>query len=396
MITKKTEENVIIAINAIKDIIGIFLGPFLTAYFIKISQESITDLSIYYILSYIIVAIISFVVAIIIKNKFRIGMFRFGVVLNFFYIISIIILKEKIINYLWIVAIIYGISQGTYWFPYNLFVINKIDNKERINYTVKSTVISRVIGVTCPIVLASLITITNYQLTAVVILVLSLMQIILSFMLNSEKEKVSSKFNLKSIYLKIKNNKQIGRMLNVEFFIGMNISNGALGVLITILIFNSFKTDMNLGIINSIMTLLSIVIVYIYGKRYKNKNDRNIIIISSILPVIYMLILLVLTNNITIVLYNACYVIFSTLVQLTRDIRLYNISNSYIVGKDNQCEFFAIREAVLNYGRVIGYLLLLLAGLTQNQIILNIVMLVLTSSILLMGFNLIKIKKFDR
>ena len=273
MITKKREENVIIVITAIKDIMGLFLGPFLTTYFIKISPESITDLSLYYILSYIILAISSFIVGIIIKNKFRIKMFRIGIILNFFYIMSIIILKENIINHLAIIAVIYGMSQGAYYFPYNLFVINKIDNKERTKYTVKLTIVSRVIGVICPIILASLITITNYELTAVVILILSLIQIILSFMLSSEKQELSNKFNLKSTYLKLKNNKQIRRMLNVEFLIGMNVSGGALGVLITILIFKSFKTNMNLGIINSIMAVLAIIMVYIYGKKYKNKND---------------------------------------------------------------------------------------------------------------------------
>ena len=87
------EGNVIIAINALKNIIVLFLGPFLTAYFIKTSQESIVDLSIYYIFSYILLAIGSFVIAGIIKNKFRIGMFRIGVILNFIYILAIIILK---------------------------------------------------------------------------------------------------------------------------------------------------------------------------------------------------------------------------------------------------------------------------------------------------------------
>ena len=113
-------------------------------------------------------------------------------------------------------------------------------------------------------------------------------------------------------------------------------------------------------------------------KRYDNlfKNDKNIIIISSIFPVLLVLILLALTNNITIIFYNACYIIFCALLQLTRDIRLFNISDSYIVNKDNQCEFSVIREVVLNFGRIIGFSLLLLVGLTQNEKVLNIVMIV--------------------
>lgn len=98
---RKLEANIIIAIDAMKKIMTIFLGPFLTAYFIKNSSESMVDLSIYYILSYLLLAIGSFIVASIIKNKFRIGMFRIGVIANFIYIMSIVILKEKVVDNLW-------------------------------------------------------------------------------------------------------------------------------------------------------------------------------------------------------------------------------------------------------------------------------------------------------
>lgn len=396
MINKKVEENIIILINAMKKIMVVFLGPFLTAYFIKTSQESIIDLSIYYIFSYILLAIGIFIVASIIKNKFRIGMFRIGVILNFFYIMSIIILKEKIINNLWLISILYGISSSAYWFPYNLFVINKIDNNTRTEYTVKTKIVSSIVGVLCPILLGSIITVTNYELTAVIILFISLIQIILSFMLTPEQENNLPRFNLKNTWNKLKNNKQIRKTFIVEFFIGMNVSDGALEVLMTILIFNSFKTNMNLGIITSITTVLSMIFIHAYGKLYKNKDDKKMIIISSILPVISVLILLVWKNNITIIIYNVCYVIFTALLTLTREIRLFNLSDSYIVDKNNQSEFFAIREAILNFGRVFGYLMLLFAGLSRSQVTLNIVMVLLTLSILIMGFNIKKIEKFEK
>ena len=396
MINKKTEENIIILINAMKKIMVVFLGPFLTAYFIKTSQESIIDLSIYYIFSYILLAIGAFIVASIIKNKFRIGMFRIGVILNFFYIMSIIILKEKIVDNLWLISILYGISSSTYWFPYNLFVINKIDNNTRTEYTVKSKIVSSIVGVLCPILLGSIITVTNYELTAVIILFISLIQIILSFILTPEQENNLPRFDLKNTWNKLKDNKQIRKTLVVEFFIGMNVSDGALEVLMTILIFNSFKTNMNLGIITSITTVLSMIFIHAYGKLYKNKDDKKMIIISSILPVISVLILLICKNNITIIIYNICYVIFTSLLTLTREIRLFNLSDSYIVDKNNQSEFFAIREAILNFGRVFGYLMLLVAGLSGSQLILNIVMVLLTLSILIMGFNIKKIEKFEK
>lgn len=392
----KLEGNIIIAINAMKKIMILFLGPFLTAYFIKTSQESIVDLSVYYIFSNILLAVGSSIVASIIKNKFKIGMFRIGVILNFFYILAIIILKENIVNHLALISILYGISSSIYWFPYNLFVINKIDNNYRTEYTVKSKIVSSIIGVLCPILLGSIITVTNYELTAIIILFISLIQIILSFLLTSDKEINLPKFNLKNTWKKLKDNEQIRKMSIVEFFIGMNVSDGALEILMTILIFNSFKTNFNLGIITSITTILSMIFVYLYGKIYKNKEDKKVILISSIIPVLSVLLLLIWRNNITIIIYNICYVIFTSLLTLTREIRLFNISDSYIVDNNNQSEFFAIREGILNCGRIVGYLMLLFAGISGSLLVLNIVMVILTLSILVMGINIRKIEKFDK
>lgn len=395
MKNKKLEGNTIIAINSAKKIIEIFLGPFLTAYFIKTSVESVVDLSIYYIFSYILLAIGSFIVASIIKNKFRIGMFRIGVITTFFYIMTIIVLKEQVVNHLGLIAVLYGISQSCYWFPYNLFVTNKIDNNIRTEYTVKSKNVSKIVEILTPLLLGTAISATNYESTALIILGVSFIQIILSFILTPENEEKLDKLNLKKTWNELKDNKQIRNMLKVEFYAGMNASDGALTVFLTIIIFNSFKTDMNLGIINSITAVLTMFFIYMFGKIYKRRDDNRIIILSSIIPVITIFSILLWRNNITILTYNVCYSLFVTVLILARDIRLFNIADSRIIDKNNQSEFFAMRECILNMGRVAGYSLLLIAGLSGNQLILNIMMVILTFSVFAMGINIRKIEKFE-
>ena len=168
----------------------------------------------------------------------------------------------------------------------------------------------------------------------------------------------------------------------------MNICNGALETVMVILILNSFKTNINLGIITSIATLLSILVVKIYGLIYNKRDDKKVIIISSIIPVISLIIFLILKTNTTVIIYK-----FSYVLSLVRKIKIFNLSNSKIVNKSNQCEFNAIREVTLNVGRVTGYTLLLLAGLTQSAVVLNIVTIILTLSLLVMSINLTKVKK---
>lgn len=389
----KTEQNIIIIMDAIKKIMTIFLGPFLTAYFISTSTNSILNIAIYYIFTYATMALSTLVVAALAEKRNRIKIFRIGIILNFIYILIIILLKEKIINYLPIISILYGISASCYYFPYNLFIINKVKNTERTNYMVKLFITISVVGILFPIIFGSIITITNYILTAVIVLFISLIQIILSFFITDNHNGDLEEYNLKKAWLELKKNKQVINCLAGEFFIGMNICNGALETVMVILILNSFKTNINLGIITSIATLLSILVVKIYGLIYNKRDDKKIIIISSIIPVISLIIFLILKTNTTVIIYKFSYVIFAEILSLVRKIKIFNLSNSKIVNKSNQCEFNAIREVTLNVGRVTGYTLLLLAGLTQSAVVLNIITIILTLSLLVMSINLTKVKK---
>lgn len=389
----KSEQNIIIIMDAIKKIMTIFLGPFLTAYFISTSTNSILNIAIYYIFTYATMALSTLVVAALAEKRNRIKIFRIGIILKFIYILIIILLKEKIINYLPIISILYGISASCYYFPYNLFIINKVKNTERTNYMVKLFITISVVGILFPIIFGSIITITNYILTAVIVLFISLIQIILSFFITDNHNGDLEEYNLKKAWLELKKNKQVINCLAGEFFIGMNICNGALETVMVILILNSFKTNINLGIITSIATLLSILVVKIYGLIYNKRDDKKVIIISSIIPVISLIIFLILKTNTTVIIYKFSYVIFAEILSLVRKIKIFNLSNSKIVNKSNQCEFNAIREVTLNVGRVTGYTLLLLAGLTQSAVVLNIVTIILTLSLLVMSINLTKVKK---
>lgn len=379
------EENIILNISIMKDIIVIFLGPFLTAYFVSVSTNNIIDLSLYYIFSYLFAAITTYFVSKKVKNKSKIQTFRFGVLTSFIYIISIILLRENLVDYLFFVAFLHGFSTAFYWVPFNLFLTYKIKKSKKASFMIKNQIISSVVGVVVPILLASLITITNYALTGVIILILSLIQLILSNFLKKEETTDFPKLSLKNTFQKLKKNKKVKSSLIAEFLIGMNISSGALQVLVTLLILGNFHTDMNLGLITSFTTFMTIISLYIYGKVYKNKDDRKIIIVSSVLPFIALLLLLFVRNNITLIIYNLCFAVFANILLVIRKIHLYTLAGSNIISEDIKVEFLTLREIVLNMGRVTSYLLLLIAGIIGGDLILNFVLIILTISILIAG-----------
>ena len=66
-----SETSTLIGIQAIREVMEIFSGPFLTTYFIKTSIDSLVQISIYNIFVYFILAIASIIVCYIIKKKFK-------------------------------------------------------------------------------------------------------------------------------------------------------------------------------------------------------------------------------------------------------------------------------------------------------------------------------------
>jgi len=134
--TKKLSvvSRVLIIDQAIGNIISIFLDTFFAAYFYKISEQNIFYLSIYNIISWITATIGALIVSDIIKRKNKINLFRFGMLFEVFNIFLIIVLKEKILNYIYIMGIVSGISIATTGFPLNMIESENVSNNERSKY----------------------------------------------------------------------------------------------------------------------------------------------------------------------------------------------------------------------------------------------------------------------
>lgn len=386
-----SETNTLIGIQAIREVMEIFSGPFLTTYFIKTSIDSLVQISIYNIFVYFILAIASIIVCYIIKKKFKIETFRLGIIINFIYVLMIIILKENILNHLPIVAIIYGISAAAYWVPLGLFLINKVKNKERLEYETKNQIVKTIFKIVVPILLGSIITVSNYYITATIILLLSVIQIIFSFWLQP-LDNTYETFDMKKAWKKIKKIRQIKNTMFIEYLQGLCISSSSLTIITTTLVFSALHTDFKLGIITSITSAIQMLVIYLYNKNEKIKKNKKIVLISSIIPIISLIILLINKCSITIIIYDMLSKISTGLLSVIRTVQIYNTANHNIISINEQNEFWAIRETCTNLGRITSYILLLIVNISGNIQSLNILMVVLTSIIGLIG---IKLSKFN-
>lgn len=112
--------KILVLDRAIGKILDIFLSTFLAAYFYKITQDNMIYLSIYNIIAWITATIGAFTLIDYIKRKNKIHLYRFGTFIKGLFILLIIILGDRIIEYVWLIGICYGISTATTGFPLNM------------------------------------------------------------------------------------------------------------------------------------------------------------------------------------------------------------------------------------------------------------------------------------
>lgn len=67
----------------------------------------------------------------------------------------------------------------------------------------------------------------------------------------------------------------------------------------------------------------------------------------------------------------------------------------FIVKDGNFLEYWSLREFFLNLGRISGYVLLLLVGLTKQDNLLYYLMIILAFSIIITGYIVSNVKKYN-
>lgn len=174
-------------------------------------------------------AFVSLVIGRILKNKYEMFIFRIGMISKFILLVILIMLGNDIVDYICLLAIISGVSTETWAFPLNLFLTTLVSNNEKETFVVHKAMFNNLAKILVPFLLGSIITIKSFELTAVIILILSGIQILLSFKLDYLKSDNfdKKKLNLLKEFKKINTNIQLKRFFRMKFLKGMS-NKGAL------------------------------------------------------------------------------------------------------------------------------------------------------------------------
>ena len=166
----------------VNNILYMFLNTFMVAYFITLTNYDYRLISIYYALSFVGILLTFLIFGGIIKNQNQVGVFRSGIILYCVYILTIALLKEKIVDYYAYLGTFYGVVQGLFWVAGHTLINEYTKNVENSFISFKS-ILSKILKIIFPIIFGASIQLTSFSYIAKIVILLSLIQFSFSLLI---------------------------------------------------------------------------------------------------------------------------------------------------------------------------------------------------------------------
>lgn len=254
----------LITSDLIYAITALFVDVFLVAYFLKITNENILQICLYYIIAFGLRGIAQILIGHFIKCKpnIKTRVLSLGVISRALFILFIVILKDKLSNNFIIVAIFFGISETLYWSIHELIFIDVTNNDNRKDYMSIKKILGTIVSIVVPIVLGSTIELYSFTKIAIYIFVLSTIQILISLQISDNEFGKNSiqteKYDIKEYIKELKNNNNYKLKTYYRSNLVFGIIEDPMTTLVTIITVMTFKTSLNLGILTTIFSICSI------------------------------------------------------------------------------------------------------------------------------------------
>ena len=383
--------KILILDNILCKVFSVFTGIFLSAYFYKISEEYVFQLALYNVVGWVFATLGAVFLADVIKRKDKIWFYRIGIIIKTIFAFTILILGQDITNHVISLGVLYGLMTATNGFPFNMIESENVTNAERIRYIGYGDALTGAVSIIAPLIIGRYITDTSYTAAAMPIIVLTILELLVSFFLKS-KNKTTEKLNLKSFFNKFKKDKTLWKLYAIEFFKGFN-RNGVMSLIASLIIIRVLSNDTAIGDWSSVFAALSVIAMLIFAKFYKKTYQTAIVAVFTLIILISTILVIISPSFTSIVLYNIAYDVFVFVIDRISNANLFDYSNAGIYKTRCNTEYFTFREIFLNAGRILGYLILMLLVLFGVVLAaINAMFIVVIISIIIMSGLIIRTK----
>ena len=347
----------LVVLNNLKDIIRIFENLFLSIYFFNITDGNLIEVLIYWLLYSTSNIVYRYIICKFINTKTVIKLYRLSLFANLVTVSLLLILKENIINYIYIFALLQSFAISLYYATYEniTYSINKNNNYKK--YFSIDSLLSNLISILSPLCLGALIKTFSYVVAFGILLMITIGCFMFSLFLNNENIQCQ-KIEVSKYLRSIKNRKTYLKTLLQNFFDGFN-TWGPIGVLTTVIIYSQISNETIIGGINSVSNIIGVFISLLCIKIINKKNFGKLIIPTTI--IIFLLTIPISINFSVVVI--CFYIILNQIGIVITDINGNSLTYELlteITDVKYQNDYLWNIQFIFDLGRIVGYSLVLL------------------------------------
>ena len=196
-------------------VINLFLSTFLIAHIYTLTDNLysyVFNVGIYQLSAYVCMFISYFIFSFWVDKTNRIWVYRVANIIEALLVIVTIFYGKDLAKIVVLAGVLSGLSHGAYYASYNVLKQEMVSRKSMDNFAIILTVLGKVVNVVCPILLGMLIDISTYTQVAIYVLILSVIQIVISFFVKSKKPE-NSNFNIFKYLKSLKKNTKINKKI---------------------------------------------------------------------------------------------------------------------------------------------------------------------------------------
>lgn len=381
--------------HCLHSIIDIFVSSFLIAYIYTLTNgmyDYIFKVAVYQISLYVGLLVFYHIFSAVLDKTNRVLLYRIGCAVKSCLVIFLVFFGKNLAEMVVLAGVLNGIASAGYYSGYNVLRQEMVSRKKIKSYITYLTAILQAINIVFPIVIGTLIDISTYSMVAIYILVLSVIQVGVTFLIKAKRPKDSS-YSIKAYLKRLNKNEHLKRkMKKVYISTFMYGFNALIGTITSVCIMLQFGTNFSLGAVTSVVAVVQIVVLLLFNKFTVEGKRLPVFIISAILPIVGVLLFVFMPNYVMLVLFNVmnsiASVIFTNVFDVMRN-RDLKENNMY----DDIAEHQVVGETFLDVARIISYILFLVVGLIQNLIAFYVVLII---SVLVFVANIIFVAIYEK
>ena len=335
----KPMNKAMLGTHTLNNTVSIFVSTFLISYIYSISTNYVMNVALFYMFNYCSMVVFYYLISNIIDKTDRVTFYRIAIVIRSVFIVCVVFWGASLAKYVVLAGLLHGFAR----------------------YSGFQLIACEITNIVVPIVLGRIIDSATFVDCAKIILGVAITELILSIFIKSKRPE-NSGFNMKGFISDIKLKGKTGRLVILSIIIGGFYGlTTVIAPLKTIIIMYEFGSDFSLGIITSIVAVVTLVTITLLRKYTRIGNRKIVFLISGILPIISTLLLVINVCKTTIIIYS-----FMTAVCMVSHSMSFDIIRNIILKKldlyDDIAEYQCAIEVVMGIERIVMFALMAMTG----------------------------------